>query len=124
MGTTRDVAAGGTERPGGDGGTERSPGGRRPGRRGFVLGTAGALAGLGAAGTAAGIALSGDAGAEGKPERVRRPAGGPEFRGLWLATVTGRDWPSRAGLSAGEQRAELIALLDSAVARRLNAVVF
>lgn len=43
---------------------------------------------------------------------------------MWLATVTNRDWPSRTGLTAAQQRAELIAHLDTAVARRLNAVVF
>ena len=43
---------------------------------------------------------------------------------MWLATVANRDWPSRPGLTAAEQRAELLAHLDTAVARRLNAVVF
>ncbi|MEV6250011.1 family 10 glycosylhydrolase [Streptomyces sp. NPDC051742] len=46
-----------------------------------------------------------------------------EFRGMWIATVLNRDWPSRAGLTAEEQRAELLAHLDRAVERRLNAVV-
>ncbi|MFD9263900.1 HEAT repeat domain-containing protein, partial [Streptomyces sp. NPDC059538] len=32
------------------------------------------------------------------------------------------DWPSRSGLSAGEQVTELIGLLDTAVRRRLHAV--
>ncbi|MEX0168106.1 glycoside hydrolase family 10 protein [Streptomyces sp. LMG1-1-1.1] len=45
------------------------------------------------------------------------------FRGMWLATVANRDWPSRAGLSAEAQRAELLAHLDAAVACRLNVVV-
>ena len=43
---------------------------------------------------------------------------------MWLATVANRDWPSAPGLTAAEQRAELLAHLDTAVARRLNAVVF
>ncbi|GGW51118.1 glycoside hydrolase family 10 protein [Streptomyces griseoloalbus] len=47
-----------------------------------------------------------------------------EMRGMWVATVTNRDWPSRPGLSAAEQRAELIAHLDAAVLARLNTVVF
>lgn len=46
------------------------------------------------------------------------------MRGMWVATVTNRDWPSRTGLSAERQRAELLALLDVAVERRLNAVMF
>ncbi|MFD8260891.1 glycoside hydrolase family 10 protein [Streptomyces griseoluteus] len=47
-----------------------------------------------------------------------------EMRGVWLATVAGRDWPSRPGLPPEEQRAELIAHLDRAVADRLNTVIF
>ncbi|MFJ6845667.1 glycoside hydrolase family 10 protein [Streptomyces griseoluteus] len=54
-------------------------------------------------------------------------ASGPrrrEMRGVWLATVANRDWPSRPGLPPEEQRAELIAHLDRAVAARLNTVIF
>ncbi|MFD4971027.1 glycoside hydrolase family 10 protein [Streptomyces sp. NPDC058424] len=47
-----------------------------------------------------------------------------EMRGMWLATVRNRDWPSRPGLSAARQRGELTALLDVAVRRRLNTVFF
>lgn len=78
-------------------------------RRGFTLGAVLAL-------TAATVA---DAAAS-APVRPRRR----ELRGMWLATVANRDWPSRAGLGAAEQRAELIAHLDTAVRRRLNAVIF
>jgi uncharacterized lipoprotein YddW (UPF0748 family) len=49
-----------------------------------------------------------------------------EFRGVWLSPVnSGRinDWPSRPGLSADQQKAELIALLDRARDVGLNAVV-
>ncbi|WP_282693650.1 family 10 glycosylhydrolase [Streptomyces sp. CC208A] len=59
-----------------------------------------------------------------EPERVREQAaraGG--FRGMWMATVANRDWPSRPGLGADAQRAELLAHLDRAVERRLNTVV-
>ncbi|WP_456154820.1 glycoside hydrolase family 10 protein [Streptomyces toyocaensis] len=42
---------------------------------------------------------------------------------MWVATVTNRDWPSRPGLSAARQRAELTAHLDAAVRARLNTVV-
>jgi uncharacterized lipoprotein YddW (UPF0748 family) len=58
------------------------------------------------------------------------PSGGParaavtEMRGMWLASVNNRDWPSRPGLSAERQRAELRALLDAAVRRRLTTVMF
>ncbi|MFJ9707576.1 glycoside hydrolase family 10 protein [Streptomyces sp. NPDC101234] len=47
-----------------------------------------------------------------------------EMRGMWLATVSNRDWPSRTGLTASDQRKELTALLDKAVDHRLNAVMF
>ena len=46
-----------------------------------------------------------------------------EFRGVWVASVANIDWPSRPGLSPCDQREELIAILDRAVALRLNAVV-
>jgi uncharacterized lipoprotein YddW (UPF0748 family) len=46
-----------------------------------------------------------------------------EFRGVWVATVDNIDWPSRPGLPADSQRAELIAILDRAVAINLNAIV-
>jgi len=52
------------------------------------------------------------------------PAGAPrEFRGAWVATVANIDWPSRPGLPAAQQRAELLALLDRAAAIGLNALV-
>lgn len=47
-----------------------------------------------------------------------------EFRGVWVATVANIDWPSKKGLSAEEQKQELTAILDRAVALNLNAVVF
>lgn len=90
------------------------------GRRGFVTavaGTAGAL-------LTAGDAVAGDA--------VVRPAAAPRgrraprrpVRGVWLATVANADWPSKPGLPAARQRSELLSLLDTAVARRLNTVIF
>jgi uncharacterized lipoprotein YddW (UPF0748 family) len=52
------------------------------------------------------------------------PVVGPEqLRGMWIATVSNRDWPSARGLSATRQRQELLDFLDAAVGRRLNAVV-
>ncbi|MFE4966551.1 glycoside hydrolase family 10 protein [Streptomyces sp. NPDC056660] len=54
--------------------------------------------------------------------RPRRAA--TEMRGMWLATVSNRDWPSRTGLSASAQRKELTALFDKAVDYRLNTVMF
>ncbi|MDW8803766.1 family 10 glycosylhydrolase [Streptomyces scabiei] len=85
-------------------------------RRAFWATAAAAL--VAAGGAAAGTAVAG-----GRPGPRRRAAEG-ELRGMWLATVLNRDWPSAPGLSAREQRAELRTHLDTAVARRLNAVIF
>ncbi|GAA3672041.1 family 10 glycosylhydrolase [Arthrobacter ginkgonis] len=46
-----------------------------------------------------------------------------EFRGLWAASVVNIDWPSRTGLSAAAQQAELRSILDLARKRNLNAVL-
>ncbi len=45
-----------------------------------------------------------------------------ETRGLWVATVHNIDWPSRTGLTADQQRAELDAILDRARATGFNAI--
>ncbi len=84
---------------------------RRMSRRGFSVV---------AAATIAGLATAGDAMAA--PDRRRKKE--RELRAMWLATVVNRDWPSKPGLTAQQQRSELLAFLDSAVNRRLNAVVF
>ncbi len=47
-----------------------------------------------------------------------------ELRALWIATVFNINWPSRTGLSAEAQQAELRALFDDAVAAGQNAIVF
>lgn len=77
-----------------------------------------------AAGALAAAVTAGRAEAYGGRERGSGGHHSPQFRGMWLATVANRDWPSKPGLTAAEQRAELLAFLDTAVARRLNAVVF
>ncbi|MGW5365956.1 glycoside hydrolase family 10 protein [Actinopolymorpha pittospori] len=46
-----------------------------------------------------------------------------QFRAVWIASVTNIDWPSRPGLSAAEQQAEYIRLLDEAKRNQFNAVV-
>jgi len=51
------------------------------------------------------------------------PAVSREFRAAWIATVANIDWPSRPGLPADRQRAELVRLLDRGVATGLNAVI-
>lgn len=47
-----------------------------------------------------------------------------EFRGVWVATVSNIDWPSKPGLPADRQKAEFIALLNRAQALKLNAIIF
>ncbi|WP_445269180.1 glycoside hydrolase family 10 protein [Streptomyces sp. DSM 41634] len=85
------------------------------GRRALLAGAVGVIA----------AATSGPAAAA-----ARQTSSGPspraaaaDFRGMWIASVSNVDWPSRSGLSAGRQRTELLRLLDTAVARRLNAVI-
>ncbi|MET9609040.1 family 10 glycosylhydrolase [Streptomyces sp. NPDC006512] len=91
------------------------------GRRRLLAAAAGVLAAT-AAGPAAAAARRPAAGAA--PEGAGAARGtGPEFRGMWIATVENVDWPSRSGLSAATQRAELLSLLDAAVERRLNTVI-
>jgi uncharacterized lipoprotein YddW (UPF0748 family) len=46
-----------------------------------------------------------------------------EFRAAWVATVGNIDWPSRSGLSATQQQAEFINLLNQHQQAGLNAVV-
>ncbi len=43
---------------------------------------------------------------------------------MWVATVSNIDWPSKPGLPAEKQKAELLAILDKAAALKLNAVIF
>jgi len=51
-------------------------------------------------------------------------AGAKEFRGAWVATVYNLDWPSKPGLDAGKQQAELRAMLDRAKELKLTALLF
>lgn len=46
-----------------------------------------------------------------------------EFRGVWVASVSNIDWPSRPGLSTAAAKRELVALLDRAKEAGLNAVI-
>jgi uncharacterized lipoprotein YddW (UPF0748 family) len=59
-----------------------------------------------------------------RPVSVAPPQPAREFRGAWLVTVANKDWPSKPGLTAAEQKAELISLLDRAVQLKLNAIIF
>jgi uncharacterized lipoprotein YddW (UPF0748 family) len=46
-----------------------------------------------------------------------------EFRGVWVATVDNIDWPTKPGLSTEIQMKEALAILDTVVALRMNAIV-
>ena len=46
-----------------------------------------------------------------------------EMRGVWVATVTNIDWPSKPGLSSDEQQREMIAILDRAKELKFNAII-
>ncbi|MFM7407773.1 MAG: family 10 glycosylhydrolase [Cuspidothrix sp.] len=46
-----------------------------------------------------------------------------EFRGAWAATVWNSDWPSKAGLTVEQQKAELVAIIQQLQALNFNALV-
>jgi uncharacterized lipoprotein YddW (UPF0748 family) len=46
-----------------------------------------------------------------------------EARGVWVASVSNMDWPSRPGLSTDSQQAELRAILDRVRQLRMNLVI-
>ena len=54
---------------------------------------------------------------ENAPEPAR------EFRAAWVATVFNLDWPSKSGLSAAQQKAELLQIIEQAAKLRLNAII-
>lgn len=46
-----------------------------------------------------------------------------EFRGVWIASVTNIDWPSKEGLTVDQQKQELISILNQHKANGINAIV-
>jgi uncharacterized lipoprotein YddW (UPF0748 family) len=62
--------------------------------------------------------------AEYTSSKIPVPAPKEQFRGAWIATVWGINWPKNPKAPKEEQQAELRALLDQAVAVRLNAIIF
>ncbi|MBK1832555.1 family 10 glycosylhydrolase [Roseibacillus ishigakijimensis] len=58
------------------------------------------------------------------PSKERPPAVPREFRGAWSACVYNIDWPSRKGLSAGSQQAELRSILNRMQSLNMNALIF
>ena len=57
------------------------------------------------------------------PSSSKAPEPAREFRGAWVATVHNIDWPSRKGLSASQQKSEMIKILDSAAQVGINAII-
>src|SRR5688572_1969944 len=57
------------------------------------------------------------------PSQVKPPPVSREFRGAWIASVGNIDWPSQRNLSVAQQKAELLAILDTARQLRLNALL-
>jgi uncharacterized lipoprotein YddW (UPF0748 family) len=47
-----------------------------------------------------------------------------QMRAVWVATVSNLDWPSKKGLSAQQQQAEMIRMLDEFKANNINTVIF
>jgi uncharacterized lipoprotein YddW (UPF0748 family) len=47
----------------------------------------------------------------------------PEFRGVWIATVSNIDWPSKGNFNSDSQRVEFIRLLDMHQRNGMNAVI-
>ncbi|MFC7584014.1 glycoside hydrolase family 10 protein [Nonomuraea antimicrobica] len=45
-----------------------------------------------------------------------------ELRGVWIATTTNIDWPTKTGQSPARQKADYVKILDSAAKRNFNAV--
>ncbi len=50
------------------------------------------------------------------------PPAPQEFRAAWISTVHNIDWPSRSGLPAATQKAELLNILNTCAKLKLNAV--
>lgn len=70
-----------------------------------------------------GCSMSGGAAEQYAPSSLKPPIVAREFRGVWVASVKNIDWPSKPGLTADQQKAELNVLLDRAKQLRLNAVL-
>ena len=101
-------------------------------KRAFALaGVAGALAlgGLMSACTTQPAASSAQPGAPAPADAPvvtggEQPPPAPrEFRAAWVSTVANIDWPTKQNLTAAQQQAEAIAILDRAKALNLNAIV-
>ena len=85
---------------------------------------------MGVLGVTAGLLLSGLTGTASAAEAAEQQSCAPststplrQFRASWISSVVNIDWPSKTGLSAAQQQAELIGWLDDAVRQHHNAVI-
>ena len=70
------------------------------------------------------VATPGPAGIVPAPGNQSEPPAAPrEFRAAWVSTVANIDWPTKQNLTAAQQQAEAIAILDRAKDMNLNAIV-
>ncbi|MES2127526.1 MAG: family 10 glycosylhydrolase [Pseudomonadota bacterium] len=89
-------------------------------KRAFAL-SAGALALSGLLASCSSVVVAPTAPA--LPAAAGEPPPAPrELRAAWVSTVANIDWPSRQNLTAQQQQAEAIAILDRAKALNLNAI--
>lgn len=58
-----------------------------------------------------------------RPSNERPPMPAREFRAAWAAVVHNIDWPSKKGLPAGQQQAEMRAILDRMASLNMNALI-
>ena len=58
------------------------------------------------------------------PSREKVPMVPREFRAAWVASVFNIDWPSKKGMSASSQQAEMKKILDKMMSMRMNAIIF
>lgn len=56
-----------------------------------------------------------------EPENIPSPM--RELRGVWVATIANIDWPSRPGLSVGEQKKEALFIIERVKDLNMNTIV-
>src|SRR6188474_2181009 len=61
---------------------------------------------------------------EGLSQHPAPPLPNREFRGAWVATVRGIDWPFEPGDPTEKQQKEIVAIVAKAAELKLNALIF
>ena len=70
------------------------------------------------------VLVGSSVGREYRASSERPPMVSREFRAAWVACVYNIDWPSRQGLAAATQQAEMRKILDQMASMKMNAVIF